>query len=86
MKEFLRSLVRPLKPVWRAWQRIAHIIGRVNTTILLSIFYFVILGIAKFVTVLGRKDLLDERWKDRTSYWRKRERLQVRGEDFLKPY
>ena len=32
-----------LKNLWAAWKRLAHRIGRIQTVILLTIFYFVII-------------------------------------------
>ena len=86
MKAALQRFFRPLKPLWRLWLKIAHFIGKVNTFILLTLFYLVILGIARIVTLLGRKDLLDESWKDRESYWQKRVKFSMTQEEFLKPY
>lgn len=75
-----------LKRLYQGWLKFAHLIGRVNTAILLTLFYFLFLGVAKFVTVLGRKDLLDSAWKDRASYWKRREKQPMDPEAFLKPY
>lgn len=75
-----------LKRLYQGWLKFAHLIGRVNTAILLTIFYFLFLGITKLVTILLRKDLLDERLRDRGSYWRKREGGFIPPENFLKPY
>lgn len=86
MKEFLKKLVERLRPFYRAWMVFAHFIGRINTAILLTLFYFLFLGIAKVVTLLGRKDLLDTRWKDRSSYWKKRVNFRLGADSFLRPY
>ena len=86
MKKFLRSILEPLKLLWRTWLKLAHFIGKVNTMILLTLFYVIIIGIVKLITLLGREDLLDERWKDRPSYWQKREPKPFTQEAFLKPY
>ena len=82
----IESLKAFFRPVYRVWMKFAHFIGKINTAILLTLFYFLFLSIAKLVTVLGRKDLLDERPGDRASYWRKRENFKVDKEAFLKPY
>ncbi len=74
------------KSLWEGWKKTAHFIGRVNTAILLTLFYFLFLGITKGFMVLSGKDLLDEKWKDRTSYWRRREGFKVDREAFRKPY
>lgn len=75
-----------LKRLYRGWLKFAHFIGRVNTVILLTLFYFLFLGVAKLVALLLRKDLLDARLGDRASYWRKREGGIIPPENFLKPY
>jgi len=82
----MNPLMRFLKQLYKIWMKFAHLIGRVNTAILLTLFYFLFLGVAKLVTVLLRKDLLDERLGDRASYWRKREGGIIPPENFLKPY
>ena len=86
MKKFFSSIFGPLKPAWKAWLKFAHFIGKVNTMILLTFFYAVIIGIVKIITFLGRKDLLDERGKDPSSYWQKRNQKPFTQEAFLKPY
>ncbi len=86
IKKTLEPVVRFLRPVYKIWMKIAHVIGTVNTFILMTLFYIVFIGVAKLVTLLGRKDLLDSRWKDRPSYWKRRENFQVDKKAFLKPY
>lgn len=66
--------------------KFAHTLGKINSFILLTAFYFVVIGIARLVLLIGRKDILEERWKDKPSYWKKREKLVVTEEAFLKPY
>lgn len=36
-------LRKVLKNLWEAWKRLAHKIGRVQTVILLTLFYFIII-------------------------------------------
>ena len=79
-------MIQLLKFLYRAWMKFAHFIGKINTAILLTLFYWVCLAIAKLVTVLLRKDLLDTRGRDRSSYWRKRENRAMDRNAFLKPY
>jgi hypothetical protein len=68
---------RFLSLVWRGWKTFAHALGVVNTKILLTLTYFIILAI---VAILGRlfgADLLDKRLKHESSYWRKRKPTDV---------
>jgi len=75
-----------LKQLYRTWMAFAHILGRINTTILLTVFYFSFLGVAKIIMVLSRKDLLDSKWKDRSNYWKRRQNFKIDRQAFLKPY
>ena len=60
------------RAVWRWWTRVARRIGDVQARILLSVFYFVILG--PFALVLRRKDPLAIR-PGAPRGWRRREGL-----------
>jgi hypothetical protein len=62
-----------LSLVWRGWKRFAHGLGVVNTKILLTLTYFVILAVISIIGRIFGADLLDRRMKSRTSYWHKRE-------------
>lgn len=86
MKDFFLCLLSPLKPLYRLWMKFAHFIGRISTAVFLTFFYVIFLGVAKLVTVLARKDLMDAKWKDRPSYWKKRDFFKADKESLLKPY
>lgn len=62
----LPSIARKLNS-W--WMTFAHALGWVNTRILLTVFYFVILAIPALILKLIRKDLLRRAFEDRASYW-----------------
>jgi hypothetical protein len=58
-----------LQPVHKGWMRLAEALGWLNTRVLLSIVYYLMmtpLGVA--MRLLG-KDPLDRRLHDRASYW-----------------
>lgn len=86
MKLFLSKIASFLKWIYRPILKTAHLIGKVNTAILLTIFYFVFLGFARLTVLIMKKDPLDARWKDRESYWKKRESFSVDRNSFLEPY
>ena len=46
--------------IWRGWKKFAHVLGIINTRILLTVSYFVIFAFACYYR-LRRKDLLDRR-------------------------
>lgn len=62
-----------LKPIYKNWMRVAHMIGQVVTTVILSvIFYLVFTPVAIILRVMS-KDLLDRRLElHKESYWQKR--------------
>jgi hypothetical protein len=65
MKKFLSLL-------WRGWKKLAHGLGIVNTKILLTLTYFVVIAVVALFTKLFGRDLLDRRMKPRKSYWHER--------------
>lgn len=69
-----------LSLLWTGWKKFALVLGIVNTKILLTLTYFIIIALPAIVTRLFRKDLLDRRMKPRESYWHEREPLDVTPE------
>lgn len=66
-----------LSLIWRGWKKLAHGLGIVNTRILLTLAYFVIIAIAAIISRLFGADLLDRRMKKKDSYWHQREHVEV---------
>ncbi len=52
----------------KGWMKFAHVLGIINTTILLSIFYFVLVGIYAIIVGLPKK-LIQVFKKHPSSYW-----------------
>jgi len=76
---------RALAPIERGWSLIAHVLGFINTRILLAIVFFVVLApIALVMRAIG-KDPLDRR-RDRRlpTYWRKRDPAE--SDRLTRPY
>jgi hypothetical protein len=53
----------------RKWLSFAKVLGKANALILLTIVYFIAIGPGALILKLLRKDLLDRRMDDRSSYW-----------------
>ena len=70
MKKFFSLL-------WRGWKKFAHVLGIVNTKILLTLTYFVMLSLVSVIGRLFGADLLDRRMKKKESYWHDREHTDV---------
>lgn len=68
-----------LRKLWKGWKAIAHRIGKVQTFLLMTLFYILILGpIAVVLRVLGKRPL-QYRNKDTQTYWHSKPD-QSRGE------
>ena len=57
----------------RWWLLFAQMLGKVNTILLLSLVYFVVIGFMSLIVKLFRKDLLQKKMDyDQASYWQTR--------------
>ncbi len=66
-------LPKILFPVERIWMKIGHGLGWVNTRILLTLVFFVMMTPLRFILSLFRKDLLDQKIeREKNSYWKVR--------------
>jgi len=63
--------------LWRGWKKFAHVLGIVNTRIVLTVSYFVIFGIVWLGTILARADLIDRRMTPRPSFYHPREPVKA---------
>jgi hypothetical protein len=75
------SATRVLKAVKAAWLRFAAILAKVNTTILLTVIYFLVIMPANLIVRIGRIDLLGRRIGDEPSFWRDPESPSMEIED-----
>jgi len=69
----LHNISQSLKKFWLAF---AYAFGRFNTRLLLTIVYFSIIALPAIVLMLIRKDLLDRRFNNKSSYWTKKELIK----------
>ena len=73
--------------VYSAWLRIAHLIGRVITTIMLSLgFYLVITPAGMIKRLFGGRPLPIKPNRNAATYWVKRSELAQPKERFIKRY
>jgi hypothetical protein len=63
--------------IWRGWKKFAHVLGIINTRILLTVSYFVIVAVASLITKITGKDLLDRRMKPAQTYYSEHEPIQA---------
>ena len=62
-------VIKFLKRVWAGWKRIAGLIGRFQTRIILTVFYILVAGPAWVLIRLFGKDILDQRIGNDLNYW-----------------
>jgi ABC-type glycerol-3-phosphate transport system permease component len=68
----LFALVLPalLNPLRLVWDKIGHVLGIINTYILLTLFYFLILTPLGLIMRIMQKDILKLKLRsDQTTYW-----------------
>jgi hypothetical protein len=70
---YLAALGRALKK-W--WMLFAHALGWLNTRVLLSVFYLVILSLPSLILRLLRKDPLRRAFRTEGSYWQDKAPLE----------
>jgi hypothetical protein len=68
--------------LWSGIKAFSRKVAYVQALIILTLFYFVILGLFSILLRLFGKDLLNKKWKDRkNSYWIKKERIEINLEN-----
>ena len=63
--------------LWTGWKKFAYVLGYINTKILLSISYFVLIATVSIFARLFGADFLDRRMTKKESFWHKREKLDI---------
>ncbi len=84
----LAILCQPLlKPVYIVFIKIAHVLGWINTRILLGLIFYVIITPIGFILKIFGKDLLDRKIElDKQSYWIKRENVATEKSRYEKQF
>lgn len=64
-------LPKALGPIYRAWMKIGHVLGKINSTIILGVVYFVLITPMGFLMRLFGKDPLDSKFDPKATTYRK---------------
>lgn len=76
-----------LVPVYQRWMKVVHGIGLVVTTVILTLVFYLVFGVAGIILRLMRKDLLDRRIEpERRSYWRERTEKEKAKASYLQQF
>jgi len=77
----------PLRPVFVAWLKIAHFLGSVVTTLILTLAYYLVMTPAALIKrILGGTPLPVKPDKNVSSYWVTRKEAVQSREQFLKRF
>lgn len=77
-------LFMPFRQIWEGWKKIAHKLGVIQTNILLTVVYFLIIPI--FALIAGKKRLRLKLEPDAASYWEEVKPLPHSLEDAGRPF
>ncbi len=66
---------RILKRIWSGWKKFAHALGVFNTKVILTLLYFLVIGVAAVFAKIFGKDLLDRKFTGADSLWKIKEPL-----------
>ena len=83
----MKALFRRIwNPVFAAWMRFAHVMGIINSTILLTLVYGLIILPMKLFFILLRKDPLNFRAFQNRASWRVRDPESPDQQERTHPY
>lgn len=80
------AVKKEIKNILNKGKALSRKIGRVQSAVLLTIFYYTIFGIVALLTRCVKKDLLNLSWSKRDSYWLERERIDLDIERFKRQF
>jgi hypothetical protein len=76
-----------LRPVYAAWLKAAHLLGRIITTLILALAYYLVITPSAFIKrLIGGRPLPMKPEKEALSYWVDRAEPAQPKERFLKRY
>ncbi len=61
---------RILRSIWSGWKKFAHALGVFNTKVILTILYFIVIGISAVFGRIFSRDMLDRRFDNADSLWK----------------
>jgi len=85
---FLPAVFWPqgLSPVYRLWMKVGAILGFINTTIILTVVFFVIFTPASFILRLLGKDPMKRKYQAKTTSYREIKTENNSGLKMEEPY
>ncbi len=84
--ELLKKYLKPLLPLWKAWIWFGHILGVINSTIILTVFYVLIMTPIGFMRRLFGKNELRAQPKTSKTYWLKKTSKDLTLENYTRQF
>ncbi len=76
-----------LKPVYKVFMKVGHVVGAFNTRLLLALIYYVVFTPIGLLARLFGKDLLDVKLEPQAdTYWIKREVKEITQEEYERQF
>ena len=70
------------KTIWSGIKTFSKKVAYVQAIIILTLFYFIVIGLFSLIIRLLGKYLLNKKWKDKkTSYWIEKEKVEIKLEN-----
>ena len=85
-KEQLMKLLKPFQPLWRAWLKLGHVLGVINTTLILILFYFLVITPLGLIRKILGKDDLGTSKKETHSFWQEKVQRELNLETYSKQF
>ena len=83
----IQAIVRFGKLLFKGWMAFANVLARVNTRILLVLFFFVVITPVAVVMRLFGKDLLSQRLEPGTeTYWKPKAQSPLDPQSYLRQF
>jgi saxitoxin biosynthesis operon SxtJ-like protein len=80
-------LPRALKPVYLAWMFLALVLGLIVSTVILTVFFFVVItGVGLAARLFGKDFLRLKLARESSSYWIPRERKAKTGSEYERQF
>lgn len=71
-----------LNKLWSGIKAFSRKLAYVQAIVILTLFYYIVIGLFSIILRLFGKDLLNKKWKDKkTSYWIQKEKVEINLEN-----
>jgi hypothetical protein len=68
--------------IWSGIKAFSKKVAYVQAIVILTLFYFIVIGLFSIIIRLLGQDLLNKKWKDKKiSYWVKKEKVEINLEN-----